>query len=203
MVAPPLAVESHQLPFLIAAGLFAIVAVAVSVMGLRSDRFSTSPGGPKAGMVLAGVFTVAAMTTAVLTAERPSKADVEPLKTTASQGEEPASSAPEEPQTESETAPAPKEAATGPVVKLAADPDGQLEFDTDTLRAKGGSVSVDFTNAAPTPHNVVIERDGKEVGKTDTITASKAKLTVQLKPGSYTYFCSVPGHEQAGMKGEL
>jgi uncharacterized cupredoxin-like copper-binding protein len=28
-------------------------------------------------------------------------------------------------------------------------------------------------------------------------------VTVNLKPGTYTFFCSVPGHEQGGMKGTL
>jgi uncharacterized cupredoxin-like copper-binding protein len=30
-----------------------------------------------------------------------------------------------------------------------------------------------------------------------------SKVTVNLKPGKYTFYCTVPGHEQAGMKGSL
>ena len=30
-----------------------------------------------------------------------------------------------------------------------------------------------------------------------------SKFTANLKPGSYTFYCTVPGHEQAGMKGTL
>ena len=30
-----------------------------------------------------------------------------------------------------------------------------------------------------------------------------SKVTADLKPGKYEFYCSVPGHEQAGMKGTL
>src|SRR4051794_30348509 len=150
MSALPLAVESHEIPFLIAAGVFVVFAVIVGLLGVNSDKFSTSKAGPLAVMGLAVLFAAGVMTAAVATAEKPSKEDVEPLKTTAQQGEEPSSSAPEAPNTESETA-KPPPAAAGKSVKLAADPSGQHKYDTDQLAAKAGEVSVDFTNAAPTP----------------------------------------------------
>jgi uncharacterized cupredoxin-like copper-binding protein len=28
-------------------------------------------------------------------------------------------------------------------------------------------------------------------------------VSAQLKPGNYTFYCSVPGHRQAGMQGTL
>jgi uncharacterized cupredoxin-like copper-binding protein len=34
-------------------------------------------------------------------------------------------------------------------------------------------------------------------------TKGKRSVIVKLKPGTYTFYCSVPGHEQAGMKGTL
>jgi len=34
-------------------------------------------------------------------------------------------------------------------------------------------------------------------------TGGQSKVTVNLKAGTYTFFCPVPGHEQAGMKGTL
>jgi plastocyanin len=93
--------------------------------------------------------------------------------------------------------------ATG-ALKIAADPSGGLKFDVSSLTAKAGKVTIDFTNQAPVAHNVQIEGPGgKQLGGTSTITGSSTKATVDLKPGTYTFYCSVDGHRQAGMQGKL
>jgi uncharacterized cupredoxin-like copper-binding protein len=38
---------------------------------------------------------------------------------------------------------------------------------------------------------------------TQTITGSRTSKTIDLKAGTYTFYCSVDGHRQAGMKGTL
>lgn len=89
-------------------------------------------------------------------------------------------------------------------VKLEANPQGQLEYNTKTLSAKAGKVSVDFTNSSPLPHDVTIESSsGAKVGATPTFSGGSKTLSVDLKPGTYKFFCSVPGHRQAGMEGTL
>ena len=89
-------------------------------------------------------------------------------------------------------------------VKLEADPGGQLAYTTDSASAKAGQVTVDFNNPSSLGHNVQVEdSSGKLVGGTDTISGGSTSTTLNLKPGTYTYFCSVDGHEQAGMKGTL
>ncbi|MCW3065735.1 MAG: hypothetical protein JWN32_2907 [Solirubrobacterales bacterium] len=45
--------------------------------------------------------------------------------------------------------------------------------------------------------------DGAVVAKTATITGKSANLTADLKPGTDAFYCSVPGHRQAGMQGTL
>jgi len=86
---------------------------------------------------------------------------------------------------------------------LAADSTGQLSYDTKTLRAKAGKVSIDFTNSSPVPHNVTIEGAGKQLGATPTFQGGSKTLTLNLQPGTYKFFCSVPGHRAAGMEGTL
>ena len=80
----------------------------------------------------------------------------------------------------------------------------QLAYTQDSLSTKSGSVTVDFKNPSSTPHNVTIEdSNDNDIGATDTIASSSASTTVNLKPGTYTFYCSVDGHEAAGMKGTL
>ncbi|HET8956280.1 MAG TPA: plastocyanin/azurin family copper-binding protein [Solirubrobacterales bacterium] len=89
-------------------------------------------------------------------------------------------------------------------VDIEADPSGQLAFTSDSASAKAGKVTVNFTNTSPVPHDVRIESSGgEELGGTEVISESSESATVDLKPGEYTYFCSIPGHRQAGMEGTL
>lgn len=85
-----------------------------------------------------------------------------------------------------------------------ADPGGNLAFTSDSASAKAGNVTVNFTNSSPVPHDVRIEdKGGEDIGGTEVITESNESAKVELEPGSYTFFCSVPGHRQAGMEGTL
>ena len=87
-------------------------------------------------------------------------------------------------------------------LKLAADPNGGLSFDKTSLEADSGKVTIDFTNDSSTPHNVTIEGNGVNAG-TKTFSGGEDSVSADLPAGTYTFFCSVPGHEEAGMKGTL
>jgi uncharacterized cupredoxin-like copper-binding protein len=87
----------------------------------------------------------------------------------------------------------------------AANPSGQLKFTKSSLSAKAGKVTINFANSSPLGHNFTIQQgtNGATVGATPTFQGGSKTLTVTLKPGTYTFFCSVPGHRQAGMQGTL
>ena len=87
-------------------------------------------------------------------------------------------------------------------LKLAADPT-QIAFDTTSLSSMPGEVTIDFRNPATVEHNVAIEEDGSLLAESDTITQGETTVTVDLSAGTYTFVCTVPGHEEAGMKGTL
>jgi plastocyanin len=95
--------------------------------------------------------------------------------------------------------------AGGATVKLAADP-SQLAFTTDSLSAKPGPLTIDFDNPNPSlAHDVCVDSpSGDELGCSELVTGGSTTLALNdLKPGDYTFFCSVPGHEAGGMKGTL
>ncbi len=94
--------------------------------------------------------------------------------------------------------------ATGQTLSLAANPEGQLKYNTASLTAKAGKVSIDFTNMAPLSHNVTVESSSHTVlGATPTFQGGSRTLSLSLKPGTYKFFCTVPGHRMAGMEGTL
>lgn len=92
----------------------------------------------------------------------------------------------------------------GKTVKVSADPGGALEFEQKSLTAPVGPVTFEFTNQSSTPHDFVLEDDGgQEIAKTEVITDGEDTAEATLEAGEYTFFCSVPGHRQAGMEGTL
>ncbi|HEV2790750.1 MAG TPA: plastocyanin/azurin family copper-binding protein [Solirubrobacterales bacterium] len=106
--------------------------------------------------------------------------------------------------TAEETTEAEGDSAGSSTLDFEADPSGALAFTEDSATSKAGKVTVNFTNPAPAPHDVRIEdAEGKDIGGTEVITESSESTTVNLKPGEYTFYCSVPGHRPAGMEGTL
>ena len=86
-----------------------------------------------------------------------------------------------------------------------ADPSGALKFTKSTLTAKAGTVTIEFTNSSPLAHNFTVQQgtSGPVVGATPTFMGGTKTLTLKLKAGTYTFYCSVPGHRAAGMQGTL
>lgn len=78
-----------------------------------------------------------------------------------------------------------------------------LAYSTKKLSAKAGRIKLVFTNLSPLKHNVRLEIGEKEFGGTKTIATGSTSIIVTLKKGRYHYYCSVPGHEGAGMSGYL
>jgi plastocyanin len=92
----------------------------------------------------------------------------------------------------------------GSTVDFSTPPGSDLAFDQKDASAKAGSVTIDFDNQQSLQHDVKIEdSSGQELGGTDLVSSGTATATVDLQPGSYTFFCSVPGHREAGMEGTL
>ncbi len=89
------------------------------------------------------------------------------------------------------------------VVEIDADPTGQLKFLASSASASAGKVTLRMKNASSVPHDISIT--GAGVSQVGPVVSGGGVSTVSanLKPGTYTFYCSVDGHEAAGMKGTI
>jgi plastocyanin len=92
--------------------------------------------------------------------------------------------------------------STGNTLSLQADKT-QLKFDKSALSAKAGKVTIDMTNPSTLPHDVAIEGNGVDVKGKTVNQGGTSTVTATLKAGTYTFYCSVDSHRQAGMEGTL
>ena len=182
--APVLAAEKSKVPFYIAGGLLVAWALIVSMgVGMRNPSFPSTLGAQRGVMTITALLVVLAVSMAVVTSGgSTSKATAAPITQTG------------------------REAASGSgtsSVKEEADPEGQLKFTTKDLSAKAGTVTIGFANASPLPHNLTIAQGTKVLDSTPTFQGGTKTLRLKLAPGTYVFYCSVPGHRQAGMEGKL
>jgi plastocyanin len=90
--------------------------------------------------------------------------------------------------------------AKGGTLEIDTDANGQLAYVTKQAQAKPGQFTVESKNASAVPHNIVIDGKGKgAVVQGGKVSSFKANFAA----GTYTYYCSVDGHRQAGMQGKL
>jgi plastocyanin len=196
---------SNQTLFYVCGIVLAVSAVVISFLGLKSKGF---PGRVMPVVVLWFALLVGAATTfAVLNSKDEEKAKAAELAEANEEVEREESEAPEpegggEPEAEPEATPEAGAKGPGGTLQLAADP-SKLAFDKTSLTSKPGKVTIDFENPAAIEHDVVIAQGGKEIAASELVTEGDTSVSADLAPGSYTFFCDVPGHAEAGMEGTL
>ncbi len=184
--------------FYILGGLLAAMAVLTSFIGLRFPSF---PGRFAPLIFLCFLaLTGTAITFAIRNGKDEERARAAETKPAGEAIEEKES---EKPGSASGTEGA--EAAKGPggTVQLAASPTA-LAYQQKTLVSKPGKVTVDFSNPAALEHDVAIENSkGEQIAVSPLIAKGKTSVSANLPPGTYKFFCTVPGHREAGMEGTL
>lgn len=205
---------SNETLFYICGIVLAVSAVTVSFVGLKLKDF---PGRALPAVVLwFAVFVVATTTFATRYSGEEHEAKAAEYKeffeeqekgeaSAPSEGEEEATGEGEEESGSEKEEGASEEGSAGggeTTLQLEAS-ETALEYDTTELSAKAGKVTIDFKNPAALEHNVVIEQNGKELAGFKPIAQGEESETAELKPGTYTFYCSVPGHREAGMEGTL
>jgi plastocyanin len=212
-LAPILAAEKSKVPFYVAGGLLVSWALIVSLaLGLRRPRFPGGQGGERAVIAISVVLVLGAVSSAVLTSGTPTNARAAssaptpaPNPSAPAAGESAAapSNTVSQPAAAGTGAQPPASAGGGTPLKLVANPTGLLNFDTKQLRAKAGAVAITLSNGSPLEHNLTVAQGATVLSATPTFMGGSRTLTLTLKPGTYTFYCSVPGHRQAGMEGTL
>jgi plastocyanin len=201
--------------FHILGGLLALWAVVLSALGVMREDFPGKGAGQSIVMAISALLVVGAVSAAILSAKdapKPgekagtvNKAGSEGSPSAKNGGATPApgtgANSGQQPGGQGQTPPA---GGTVTNLALSADPTGQLKFDKSALAAPAGAVKITLNNPSPVPHNVSLEGPGGVSEHGATVSKGGAsEVQGTLKPGSYTFFCSVPGHRQAGMQGTL
>jgi plastocyanin len=165
--------------FHVIGSLFALWAVILAAVGIRRRDFPRGGRQTFAVGTVSVLLAVSAIGSAIITG------------------------ALEEEEEEEETGPPAARERGGGALRLSADPGGELRFDTPSLEARAGQVTLVMDNPSSVPHNVSIEgrgvdQEGETVGE-----GGRSTVRAELRPGEYDFYCSVAGHRQAGMEGTL
>jgi plastocyanin len=168
--------------FFFTAALAALWAVGLTILGLRHASFPGGEGGARIIATVSFVLAGAGVATAVITGQ-----EEEMAKQAEARAEEP------------EAAPSP----AGRPLRVQVDPTGQLRFEQQELVTTAGPTTIELTNSAPIAHNIGIVGQGVDVVSKTVGRGGRTSVSAPLRPGRYTFYCSVLGHRQGGMEGAL
>jgi uncharacterized cupredoxin-like copper-binding protein len=157
-------------------------------------------------LTLSGALFVAMMFAVFFFGREPSESKAEPGTTSAAPQPPPppppAATTTVQSTTTPSTSVATTTTSTAPKTVAVSESEFKIELPSDHVAP--GNYEFDLKNEGHIGHNLVVEGPGVDNEKTAVIDGGKtAVLTVDLKSGTYKLYCSVPGHEQAGMKVEL
>jgi uncharacterized cupredoxin-like copper-binding protein len=201
--------------FHVIGAILALWAVALTAIGVMSHDFPPK-GLEKVVIAISAILVVGAIASAIITSGEEKPKGSETAGVPNKSGEE-GSSAPNQggttaPGTGSDSGQVPggetgKKPPAGQVAQTLTNnvaPGSALAFEKSSLTAKPGTVRLVATNPQAVPHNISLEGPGglDEHGKT-VPKGGSSQVSAKLKPGKYTFYCSVPGHRQAGMEGTL
>jgi plastocyanin len=86
---------------------------------------------------------------------------------------------------------------------IPADPGGSTAYQFAAAEAPAGQVTIRSPNKSSVDHDIALEGNGVD-DKGDVVKdGGVSEFSLDLKPGEYTFYCSVDGHRQAGMEGKL
>jgi plastocyanin len=183
--------------FFVLGSCLALLALTVTAVGLRDSKAFSSNAVARAGIVIFILLVLGTTAFAVRYSideqhDRQQKLAAEESNVAAAPagGKQPAGQ---------------KQAAVkgpGGTLQLAADPT-QIAYDRKGLSSKPGKVTIDFDNPAPIQHDVAIAQGSQEIAKSNLVSQAKTSVSAELAPGKYVFYCTVPGHRQAGMQGTL
>lgn len=199
-----------------------IAAVGLAFLGIReSDRFPTSRALLVGGTVLFAAVVATTMAFAVVKSndeqdkrnEELAKEEPQPENTDqnapppATPGGQPQASSGGNQQTPTSAATTGTTQAAGATETLdvSSPADGGLVFEPNGLMAKPGNVTIAYDNPSPVPHSIAVATaNGNVLGEVQPFTNNTESVQLSnLTPGEYVFYCTVPGHREAGMEGDL
>ncbi len=82
----------------------------------------------------------------------------------------------------------------------------EFKFDPSTIQHSSGKIVFWLVDSGSTQHDMAIrDSSGKTIATSELVSAGDTKEfdVTNIAAGTYTIFCSQPGHEASGMKGTL
>ena len=173
--------------------ILVVTAVSLAFLGIRvSDRFPANRAILVGGTALFAAIVVATMAFAVVKSRDEQHKRNEEL-------------AKEQQPTNTGATGSTGAAGGAETLDVSSPADGGLVFQPNGLTAQPGNVTITYDNPSPVPHSIAVATaNGNVLGEVQPFTAGKQSVQLSnLAPGVYTFYCTVPGHREAGMEGTL